>query len=85
MDKNTFSQLPIRQKRIGKNVKLNDRKLIKTEWAVTRIYTFDDDSKTYEIMKKDKVLDKCDGIERIFAITPNLTTVAFDPVKGKVK
>ncbi len=69
-----------------KNLKLvTDRKVIKTEWAFTRISTFDDDSQTYEIMKKDKVLVKNGEIERIFAIAPNQTTVAYEPLKDKGK
>ncbi|XP_037048861.1 uncharacterized protein LOC119083278 [Bradysia coprophila] len=75
------NELTSRPQKAIKNVKLKDRKVTKTEWAVTRIYTFDDDSQTYEVMKKDKVLDRNGGIERIFAMAPNLTTVAYNPLK----
>lgn len=57
------------------------RKIIKTEWAVTRIFTFNDNSQTYEVMKKDKVLQTNGSIDKIFAIAPNLTTIAYDPLK----
>lgn len=77
----THNELASHPQKAIKNVKVKDRKVTKTEWAVTRIYTFDDDSQTYEVMKKDKVLDRNGGVERIFAMAPNLTTVAYDPLK----
>lgn len=61
------------------------RKVVKTEWAVTRIYTFDDKSQTYEVMKKEMVLDESGSVKKIFAIAPNLTTIAYDPLKHTSK
>lgn len=61
------------------------RKVINTEWAITRIHTFDDDSQTYEVMNKNKVLERNGSVKRIFAIAPNLTTIAYDPLQPKCK
>ncbi|KAJ6639626.1 hypothetical protein Bhyg_12373 [Pseudolycoriella hygida] len=80
----TFKEFTTRPQKDSRNRKLRDRKVTKTEWAVTRIYTFDDDSQTYEVMNKDKV-HRNDAVKRIFAIAPNLTTIAYDPLKREDK
>ena len=60
------------------------RKVIKSEWAFTRISTFNDHSQTYEVMNRENgTNDKSSNIQKIFAIASNFTTLAYDPLKHK--
>lgn len=58
-------------------------KIIKQEWATTRINTFDDSSKTFEVMdpRQFSEIDSSDvdRTKTIFAVLPNRTTVCYVP------
>lgn len=70
------------------NLEKNDKldlcikpKMINTQWALSKINTFDDDSKTFEIIEhlenKNPDVKKIGPTETMFAVMPNGTTICY--------
>lgn len=54
-------------------------KIVETKWALSRVNTFDDDSKTFEIIENsDNGYHQSNGrTEAMFAVLPNGTTIYY--------
>lgn len=58
--------------------------LIRTEWSLTKINVFDDNSRIYEVMKptttKLENFQSNESIQNVFAVLPNGVTICYFPL-----
>lgn len=73
-------------KKVHTDGKLEKPKIIKTEWAMSRINKFDDGSSTFEIMEPtdeqpiNNSINSMNKSSVMFAVLPNRTTVCYVPL-----